>query len=68
MKLLGTDAGGEAFSSGRQEVLAGFVEDKIRLQSKATEKYCETIFEELMELEEKRSKEALVLVQKNTFC
>ena len=33
----------------RQEVLAGLVEDKIRLQSKATEKYYETIFEVLRE-------------------
>ena len=44
----------------RQEVLAGLVEDKIRLQSKATEKYCETIFGELRDLEEKKSKEAFV--------
>ena len=48
----------------RQGVLTGLVEDKIRLQSKATEKYYETIFEELRELKEKKSKEALVLVQK----
>ena len=39
------------------------MEDKNRLQSKATEKYYETIFEELRELEEK-AKEALLLVQK----
>ena len=51
-------------SSERQEVLAGLMEDKIRIQSKATEKYYETIFEELTELEEKKSKEALVLIQK----
>ena len=50
--------------SERQEVLAGVVEDKIGIQSNATEKYYETIFEELRELEEKKSKEALVLVQK----
>ena len=50
--------------SERHEVLAGLVEDKIRLQSKATEKYYETIFEELRKLEEKKSKEALLLVQK----
>ena len=36
--------------SERQEVLAGLVEDKIRIQTKATEKYYETIFEELKEL------------------
>ena len=50
--------------SERQEVLAVLMEDKIRIQSKATEKYYETYFEELRELEEKKSKEALVLVQK----
>ena len=49
--------------SERQEVLAGLVEDKSGLQSSATEKYFETIFEEMRELEEKQSKEeALVLV------
>ena len=47
--------------SERQEVLKGLVEDKIRLQSRATEK---SIFEEMKELEEKKSKEALLLVQK----
>ena len=48
-----------------QEVLAGLVEDQSRLQSKATEKYDETIFEEMRELEDrKKPKEALVLVQK----
>ena len=35
--------------SERQEVLKGMVEDKIRLQSKATEKYYEQIFEEMKE-------------------
>ena len=52
--------------SERQEVLAGLVEDKSRLQSQATEKYYETIFEEMREFEEKTSKEALVLLQKKT--
>ena len=50
--------------SERQEVLKGMVEDKIRLQSRATEKYFEQIFEEMKELEEKKSTEALFLVQK----
>ena len=50
--------------SERQEVLKGMVEDKIRLQSRATEKYYEQIFEEMKEPEEKKSKEALLLVQK----
>ena len=32
------------------------VEDKIRLQSRATEKFCEQIFEEMKELEEEEVK------------
>ena len=51
-------------SSERQQVLKGMVEDKIRLKSKATEKYCEKIFEDTRELEEKESKETLLLFQK----
>ena len=35
------------------------MEDKIRLQSRATEKYCEQILEEMKELKGKKSKEAL---------
>ena len=50
-------------SSERQQVLKGIVEDKIRLQSKATEKYYEKIFE-TRALEEKKSKETLLLFQK----
>ena len=61
--LPGTDAGVKLLSE-REEVVAGLVEDKSRLQSKATEEYSETIFEVMRELEEKKSKEALVLVQK----
>ena len=53
--------------SERQEVLKGMVEDKIRLQSEATEKYYEKIFEEMRELEGKKSKEALLLVQKENI-
>ena len=48
--------------SERQEMLKGMVEDKIRLQSRATEKYYEQHFHE-MELEEKKSREALLPVQ-----
>ena len=40
------------------------MQDKIRLQSTATEKYYDQIFEEMEELEEKKSKEALLFVQK----
>ena len=39
------------------------MEDKIRLQSRAMEKY-EQIFEEMKELEEKKSEESLPQVQK----
>ena len=39
------------------------MEDKLELQSRATERYHDQIFEELMELEEKKSEEALLLVQ-----
>ena len=38
--------------SERQEVLKGMVEDKIRLRTRATEKYYEQIFEEMKELEQ----------------
>ena len=44
------------------------IEDEIRLPSRATEKYYEQVFEEMKELEEKKSEEALLLVQKNTPC
>ena len=50
-------------SNERKKVLKGLV----RLQSRATEEYYEQIFEEMKELEEKKSREALLLVQKNTF-
>ena len=53
--------------SERQDVLAGLVEDKIRLQRKATEKYYEMIFEEMRELEEKKSKEASGVSLKHSF-
>ena len=58
--LSGPDAGSEIFE---REALSGLVEDKIRSQSKVTERYYETIFEELRELQEK-AREALFLVQK----
>ena len=46
--------------SERQEVLTGMVEDKIKLQSRATEKYYKQISEEMKELEEKTFKGSLV--------
>ena len=48
-------------SSERQEVLAHLMEDKIRKQSKATEKYNETISEEL------KQKKPCYLYRKSTF-
>ena len=48
--------------SERQEVLAGLVEDKSRLQRKATEKYDETIFER------KSRKTPWYSNKKSTFC
>ena len=44
------------------------VEDNIRMQSRATEKYNEPIFEEMKELEEKKSEEALLTCVENTLC
>ena len=54
--------------SERQEMLKGMVEDKMRLQSRATEKCYEHFLVEMKELEEEKSEEALVLVQKKTIC
>ena len=51
------------FLSERQELLKGMVQDKIRLQSRATEKSYDQILEEMKKLEEKKSEEALVLEQ-----
>ena len=56
------DAGSEAIERETRSS-EGMIEDRIRLQSRVTEKYYEQIFEE-MELEEKKSKEALLLLQK----
>ena len=54
------------FLSENQEVLDGFTDTKVRMQSKAPEEYYTTIFEKLRELEEQKSKEALILIEKNT--
>ena len=40
------------------------MEDKFELQSRATERCHDQIFEEIKELEEKESEEALLMVQK----
>ena len=50
--------------SERQEISRGMVEDRIRMQRRATGKYYDQIFEEMKELEQKKSEEVLLLVQK----
>ena len=47
------------YLSERQEIVRGMVEDKIMMQNRATEKNYEQIFEEMKELEEKKSEDAL---------
>ena len=53
--------------SERQEIFRSMLEDKIRMQSRATEKYDDKIFEEMQELEEEKSEEALLFVQKSSI-
>ena len=48
----------------KKKYLKSTMEDELRLQSRATEKYYDQIFEEKKELEEKTSQEALLIVQK----
>ena len=48
----------------KQEVLASVMEGKMSMQQVAPEKYQEKIFEELKELEEQKTREALELVQR----
>ena len=50
--------------SERQEILKSPMEDKLKLQSRANERYHDQIFEEIKELEQKKSAEALLMVQK----
>ena len=52
------------YLSERQEIFRGMVKDKIRMQCRATEKCYEQIFEEMKELEEKKTEETLLLVQR----
>ena len=49
-------------SSEKQEVLATLMEGKMSMQKVAPEQYQENIFEELKELEEQKTKEALELL------
>ena len=52
-----------------QEILKGMIEDKTGLRSRATDNITNRFFEEMKELEEKKSEEALLLVQKkSTLC
>ena len=50
--------------SERQEIFKSTMEDNLKLQSRATARYHDQIFEEITEQEEKKSEEALLLVQK----
>ena len=48
----------------RQAILKSMIEDKNQVSEQSNGKYHEPIFEEMKELEEKKSNEALLLVQK----
>ena len=50
--------------SERQEIFESTMEEKIKLQSRANERYHDQISEEIKELEEEKSEEALRMVQK----
>ena len=50
--------------SGRQEIFKCTMEDKLKLQSRAYERYHDQIFEEINEVEQKKSEEAPRTVQK----
>ena len=52
-------------SSARQEIVKSTLEDKLRMQSRATEQY-DQIFEEVKELEENKSEEPQLIVQRST--
>ena len=52
------------YLSARQEIFRGMVEDKFRMQSRATEKYDAQIFEEMKELEERNQKRLCYLCRK----
>ena len=43
------------------------MEDKLKLQSRVNERYHDQIFEEIQELEQKKSEEALLMVQRSTI-
>ena len=48
----------------RQAILNSMIEDKNQVAEQSNGKYHEQIFEEIKELEEKKSKEAMLFVQK----
>ena len=49
--------------SERQEIFESTMEDKLKLQSRANERYHDQIFEEIQELDQKKSEEALRMVE-----
>ena len=50
--------------SERQEIFKSTMEDTLKLQSRANERYHDQIFEEIKEIEQKKTEEALRMVQK----
>ena len=52
--------------SQRQEIFKGMVEDKNRVQCRATETYCEQIFEERRSWKKRNQKRLCYLCRKST--
>ena len=50
--------------SERQEIFKSTIEDKLKLQSRVNERYHDQIFGEIKEMEQKKAKEYLRMVQK----
>ena len=55
------------YLSERQEISRGLVEDKIRMQSRATENFSDQVFEEMEELEKRNQKRLCYLRRKSTI-
>ena len=50
--------------SERQEIFESAMEDKLKLQSRANERFQDQIVDEIKEIEQKKTEEALQMVQK----
>ena len=55
------------YLSERQEIFRGMVEDKIRMQSRATENFDDQIFEEMKELEKRNQKRLCYLCRNSSI-